>query len=133
MNGFELTLLDGQGSQRFASIKHFVAADDKGSFGLLAGHQHALAVLRYGLARFCDQQDVWHYLALPGGVLRFADNRLTITTVRYFLGDDRHLICEQLASELARTDSEIHIARATLSEIERSLVRRLAQLSSYSI
>lgn len=129
MNGFELTLLDGQGGQSFTGVKHLIAADDNGSFGILAGHQHTLAVLRYGLARFCDQHEVWHYLALPGGVLRFADNRLTITTVRYFLGDDRNLLCDQLASELARNDSEIHTARATLSEIERSLVRRLAQLS----
>lgn len=132
MNVFELTLLDGQGGQSFTGVQHFIAADDNGSFGILAGHQHSLAVLRYGLARFCDQHGDWRYLALPGGVLRFADNRLTITTVRYFLGDDRHLICEQLADELARNDSEIHTARATLSEIERSLVRRLAQLSGRS-
>ncbi len=128
MKIFTLHLFDGRGSECFTAVTHFIGSDDHGSFGILAGHQHVVVVLRYGLARFCDQSGVWRYLALPGGVLRFLDNRLTISTVRYFLGDDRALICEQLAQELSRTDSEVHTARASLSEIERSLVRRLAEL-----
>ena len=131
MNGFTLIVLDNLDTERFENVTQFIGADDHGSFGILAGHIHCVALLRYGLARFSDQAGVWHYLALPGGVLRFADNQLTVTTIRYFLGDDRNAICEQLAEEMARTDSEVHAARATLSEIERSLVRRLAELSSH--
>ncbi|QSB00908.1 F0F1 ATP synthase subunit epsilon [Methylomonas sp. EFPC1] len=130
MNGFALTLLDSRGAEHFDTVTQFIGADTDGSFGILAGHIHCVALLRYGLARFCDQADVWHYLALPSGVLRFADNQLTVTTVRYFLGKDRDSICERLAAEMALADSEVHTARATLSEIEHSLVRRLAELSS---
>ena len=129
MNSFALTLLDSHGVERFDKVIQFVGADADGSFGILAGHIHTVALLRYGLARFCDHAGVWRYLALPGGVLRFADNGLAVTSVRYFLGNDRDFICQQLAEEMARTDSEVHTARATLSEIERSLVRRLAELS----
>ncbi|QPK61733.1 F0F1 ATP synthase subunit epsilon [Methylomonas sp. LL1] len=131
MKCFALTLLDSHGGAEFENITQFIGADDHGSFGILAGHIQSVMLLRYGLARFCDQSGIWHYLALPGGVLRFANNQLTLTTVRYFLGDDRDAICEQLAEEMARADSEVHTARATLSEIERSLVRRLAELSSH--
>ena len=130
MNGFTLTLLDSRGMEVFDNVSQFVGADTEGSFGILAGHVHTVTLLRYGLARFCDLSGLWHYLALPGGVLRFVGNTLTVTTVRYFLGDDRELICDQLAEEMARTDSEVHKARATLSEIEHSLVRRLAELSN---
>lgn len=128
MKRFALRLLDNRSDMLFDNVTQFIGADASGSFGIQAGHAHTVALLRYGLARFSDQSDVWRYLALPGGVLRFADNHLTITTVRYFLGDDRALICEQLADEMARLDSEMHSARATLSEIERSLMRRLAEL-----
>ena len=131
MKRFALTLLDCRGAERFDTVVQFIGADAQGSFGILAGHIHCVALLRYGLARFCDLDGTWHYLALPGGVLRFADNQLTVTTVRYFLGNDAGLICEQLAEEMARTDSEIHKAHATLSEIERSLVRRLAELGGH--
>lgn len=131
MSSFALTLLDSRGVERFDTVTEFIGADTDGSFGVLAGHVHSVALLRYGLARFCDQSGVWRYLALPGGVLRFAENRLTVTTVRYFLGDDRAVICERLAAEMSQADSEVHTARATLSEIERSLVRRLAELSGH--
>lgn len=133
MSGFRLRLLDTHGCEEFEDIRHCIAADDSGLFGILPGHQSMVVVLRYGLARFCDADAVWHYVALPGGVLRFADNELTITTQRYFLGDDRHGLCDQLAQEMANIDSEIHRARATLSEIEHSLVRRLAALSQRGI
>lgn len=129
MNGFHLVLLDSRGSDRFEASQ-FIGADASGSFGLLAGHERMVAVLRYGLARFLDLGGAWHYLALPGGVLHFADNRMTLTTVRYFLGDDRAAMCQRLAEELARTDSEVHAARAALSQIERSLMRRLADLGT---
>jgi len=131
-NTFCLDLLDSHGSAHFEEVSQFIGADAGGSFGLLAGHAHCVAVLRYGLARFQEADGAWRYLTMPGGVLRFADNRLTITTVRYFLGDDPGLLCERLAEEMARTDSDIHAARATLTEIERSLLRRLAELTSHA-
>ena len=133
MNSFKLNLLDSCGTDVFDNVCQFIGADAQGSFGILAGHAHTVTLLRYGLARFSDLTGTWHFLALPGGVLRFADNTLTVTTVRYFLGDDRTLICDQLAEEMARTDSEVHSAKATLSEIERSLVRRLSELSNHGV
>ena len=133
MNSFGITLLDSRGCDEFADIMQFIGADQSGSFGILAGHQHLVALLRYGLARFCDVSGHWRYIALPGGVLRFADNHLTLTTVRYFLGDDRALICQQLDAEMAQIDSEVHNARATISEIEQSLVKRLTELSGHGV
>ncbi|WP_374089826.1 F0F1 ATP synthase subunit epsilon [Methylomicrobium lacus] len=129
MKTFDLTLIDTLELTRFEKVRQFIAADEGGSFGILAGHAHTVALLRYGLARFCDDSGHWRYLAMPGGVLRFADNRLTVTTVRYFLGTDPDAICADLEEAMQQTDSEVHRARAALSEIEHSLVKRLAELS----
>jgi F-type H+-transporting ATPase subunit epsilon len=133
MTTFTVTLLDGRGAERFESITGFVAADASGSFGLLAGHAKMVSVLRYGLARFVDNAGNWRYIALPGGVLRFADNQLQVSTVRYFLGEERSRIVEQLAGAMARVDSDVRTARATLDEIEHSLMRRLIELTSHSL
>lgn len=130
MKSFVLTLLDTRGSVRFDEVTQFIGADADGSFGILAEHIHTVVLLRYGVARFCDRAGAWHYLTLPGGVLRFIDNQLTVTTVRYFLGDDPNEICQRLVDEMAQTDSEVHTVRVTLSEIEHMLVRRMADLSS---
>lgn len=130
MKPFELRLLDSAGGQTFSQVTQFIGADDNGSFGILAGHAPMVVLLSQGLARFCDAGGNWYYLALPGGVLRFAGNCLSISSVRYFVGDERDEICRQLSDELARTDSQVHAARSTLSQLERSLVKRLAELSA---
>ncbi len=133
MKSFALTLLDTRGSERFDNVTQFIGVDADGSFGILAGHIHTIALHRYGLARFSDNAGIWHYLTLPGGVLRFVDNHLTITTVRYFLGDDRNEICQRLVDEMAQTDSEAQTVRTALLEIERMLVRRMAELSGHAV
>lgn len=129
MRTFFFELLDSRGADRFPAVRRFVAADESGSFGILAGHEPMVAVLRYGLVRFEDDSGQWHYAALPGGTLRFAGNRLTVATVQHFLGLERGTLLQQLSTEMARTDSDIARARATLTEIEHSLLRRLGELA----
>jgi F-type H+-transporting ATPase subunit epsilon len=63
MNHFALHLHDSHGGDRFDDVVQFIAADGSGSFGILAGHAHMLAVLRYGLARFVDSAGRWHFLS----------------------------------------------------------------------
>ncbi|MDE2622454.1 MAG: F0F1 ATP synthase subunit epsilon [Betaproteobacteria bacterium] len=128
MKTFYLELLDSRGADRFPAVRQFVAADASGSFGILAGHEPMVAVLRYGLARFEDDSGQWHYAAMSGGTLRFAGNRLTVATVQHFLGLERGTLLQQLSAEMARTESDIARARATLTEIEHSLLRHLGDL-----
>ena len=128
MNTFAATLMDSQQTEHFPEVRQFVGADASGSFGLLANHVRLVAVLRQGLARFQDGDGRWRYLALPGGVLSFERNRLTVIAVRYFLGDRRDLIVRQLSEEMERADSDVRRSRASLDEIEQSLIRRLAEL-----
>lgn len=130
MKTFSLQLFDASDGKRFEAVNHFIGAGEEGSFGILADHAPMIVLLRQGLARFCASDGRWRYLALSGGVLRFADNCLTISSVRCFVGEQRDQICQQLSDELARSDSQIHSARASLSQIERALVRRLVELSA---
>ena len=50
MKSFALHLHDSHGAEHFDDVVQFIAADGSGSFGVLAGHAHMVAVLRYGLA-----------------------------------------------------------------------------------
>jgi hypothetical protein len=50
--------------------------------------------------------------------------------VRYFLGDEPGALVAGLAREMARDDSELSTARQTLAKIDRSLLRRLADMNS---
>lgn len=129
MRSFSLVLSDSTQAEHFDAVTQCIAADDTGSFGILAGHEHMVAVLRYGLLRFLDTTNVWHYAATPGGVLRFAGNQLTVVTSRYFLGDDKEALVAQLEEEMTREDSDIYNARAMLAQIEQTLMKRLSELS----
>jgi len=131
MSAFTLTLRDCRGSARFDAVTRLVAADATGSFGLLAHHEPMVAVLRYGLARFLDA-GTWRYVALPGGVLRFAENAASIATVHYFLGEERSAIVGELQAEMRRSDSEVRRVETALAEIEESLIRRLGELGGTS-
>jgi len=131
MKTFALALFDSAGADRYERVRQFVGADGSGAFGILAGHEPMVAVLRYGLARFEDGVGNWHYVALPGGILRFNDNALSVAAVRYFLGDEPGILVERLAREMAQDDSELSAARQTLAKIDRSLVRRLADMEGW--
>jgi F-type H+-transporting ATPase subunit epsilon len=128
MSAFRLALLDSAGADRFERVQQFIGADTSGAFGILAGHEPLVAALRYGLARFLDDGGKWRYVALPGGILRFRENALSVAAVRYFLGDEPAALLAQLAREMARDDSELSAARQTLAKIDLSLVRRLTDL-----
>ena len=128
MKTFALELINSLQSQTFGNVTHFIGADNSGSFGILAGHAPLVAVLRYGLARFLDENGSWLYVALPGGVLRFTKNRLTVTSAHYFLGADRDKLAQQLAEAMQAEDLDVHNARATLARIDQALMRRLAEL-----
>lgn len=130
MSTFPLLVCDAAACRRFDAVRALVAADASGSFGVLAHHRPLVAVLRYGLARFQQADGSWQYMALAGGVLRFAANEARLVTVRCQFGTDRAALAGQLAAELAREDSELHAARATLEAIEQALKRRLAELGA---
>lgn len=128
MSAFSLVFCGADAVERFDGVVRFIGFDAGGSFGILPGHETAVAVLRYGLARFQDTSGTWRYAALPGGVLRFAANAMTIVAARCFIGSDRAALAERLTADLARADSELHAMRATLDGIERTLIRRLGDL-----
>ena len=77
MKGFTLQLQDATRSQQLPGVTTFVGEDASGSFGILADHARLMTSLAVGLARFRVGEGPWQYLALPGGLLYFHDNRLT--------------------------------------------------------
>lgn len=128
MSGFTLAFCGGDDIEHFDEVMQFIGADDSGSFGILPHHEHTIAVMRYGLARFVDTTGTWRYAAIPGGVVRFADSAMTIIAARYFIGTDRAALADRLAGEMLREDSELRAMRETLAGIERTLIRRLNEL-----
>ena len=94
MKSFTLKLQDATHAEEITDVTSFVGEDASGSFGILAGHARMMASLIIGLARIRFSDKTWQYLALPGAVLYFHDNLLTIST-RHYLRDDDYIRISQ--------------------------------------
>lgn len=134
MSGFVLQLFDGRQSERIEGVSSFVGEDASGSFGLLPGHARLMTVLVFGLARFrCGEQAAWEYLALPGALLYFADNTLTLASRHYLRDADYERISQRLGDELLAEEEELHDIRESLRRMEEAMFKRLWELGQQGI
>ncbi|MBG56846.1 MAG: hypothetical protein CMK46_00995 [Porticoccus sp.] len=130
MKTFTLSLRGSTRSHLIEGVSSFVGEDSSGSFGILASHTRMIAVLVVGLARFQVNGEHWQYLALPGAVIYFHDNLLTLSTRRYLLDDDYNRISQALQEELLREEEQLHTMKQSLQRMEKEVLKRLWELSS---
>jgi len=128
VKSFSLSLRDVTRGETIDGVTSFVGEDETGSFGLLGGHARFMTSLVFGLARFRTGSGQWHYLAVPGALLYFADDVLQITTQRYLLDDDYGRVSGRLRDELLLEEKSLREVKASLRQMEDELFRRLWQL-----
>ena len=135
MNAFTLELASATQHERIQGVCSFVGTDASGRFGILPGHEPASTVLSHGLARYRLNQPgddgaeaAWRYLALPGGVLRFADGVLSIATRRYVRGDRLDQVRQALEHDIREDTRQQADLRHNLQQLEENLMQRLWRL-----
>lgn len=128
MRTFVLHLQDATRHERIERVSSFVGEDDSGSFGLLAGHARFMTSLIFGLARFCIEGGAWQYLAVPGALLYFVDNELTISTRRYLRDADYERISTALSEQLLAEEENLRGMKEQLRRMEQEMLRRLWQM-----
>jgi len=129
MSTFTLRLQDATRTEEFTGVTSFVGEDASGSFGILAGHDRLMTTLVIGLARFRINAQAWQYLALPGGVLYFHANVLTLSTRHYLLDDDYMRISQALDKQLLAEEEKLHTMKESLHRMEEEILKRLWTLS----
>jgi F-type H+-transporting ATPase subunit epsilon len=128
MKTFTLVLHDATRSEEIKQVTSFVGEDRSGSFGILPGHARMMTSLIIGLARFRIGEGSWKYLAVPGAVLYFHDNELTLSTRRYLLDDDYMRISQALAQQLIAEEEQLHAMKESLHRMEEEVLRRLWEM-----
>ena len=122
---FTLRLQDATRAEEIAGVTSFVGEDASGSFGILADHGRMLTALVIGLARFRVGEQNWRYLAVPGAVLYFRNNVLTLSTRRYLLDDDYMRISQALQQQLLAEEEKLRTMKTSLHRMEEAMLRRL--------
>lgn len=128
MMEFRLRLQDAMHSEEITGVTSFVGEDASGSFGILADHARIMTSLIIGLARFRIGDNAWQYLALPGAVLYFNDNVLTLNTRHYLLDDDYMRISRALQQQLLAEEEILHSMKESLHRMENEVIRRLWEM-----
>lgn len=128
MKNFMLKLQDATHSEEISNVTSFVGEDASGSFGILAGHARLMTTLIIGLARFRIGTNTWQYLAVPGAVLYFNNNILTLSTRRYFLDDDYTRISQTLQQELLEEEENLYAMKTSLHHMEQEVMKRLWEI-----
>jgi len=128
MKSFTLRLQDATRAEEITGVTSFVGEDATGSFGVLAGHARMMTSLIIGLARFRTGSDGWTYLALPGAVLYFHDNELTLSTRHYLLDEDYMRISQALQQQLLAEEETLHSMKQSLHRMEEEVLKRLWEM-----
>ncbi len=132
MTEFSLTLYDAAQTQTIDGVTVFVGEDASGSFGLKAHHARFMTTLNTGLCRFRRHTDDWEYLALPGGVLYFKDNTLSISTRHFLIDRDYERISTLLKREIEQEEDSLTATRLSLQKMEQEMLTKLWNLRRYN-
>lgn len=125
MKAFTLHLRDATQARAIDGVTSFVGEDASGAFGILAGHARMITTLIIGLARFRVGGEAWQYLALPGAVLYFRDDVLTLSTRHFLLDDDYLRISTALQQELLAEEEQLRSMKESLHRMEEQILRQL--------
>jgi F-type H+-transporting ATPase subunit epsilon len=129
MKTFRLVLGDATRRETFQDVISFVGEDATGSFGILAGHARLMTPLLFGLARFRLPEGPWRYLALPGALLYFVNDELSISTRRYLLDDDYERISAALQEQLFAEEEDLRVMKESLHRMEEEILRHMWEMS----
>jgi F-type H+-transporting ATPase subunit epsilon len=133
MRSFTLRLQDANRIKDMTGITSFVGEDASGSFGILAGHARMMTILSIGLARFSRGDSHWLYLALPGAVLYFDDDMLTLSTRHYLIDDDYTRISQDLQQQLLAEEEKLLRTKESLHQMEEQVLKRLWDMTRKAV
>jgi len=133
MNLFVLNLFDATHEQRITGISSFVGEDASGSFGIQPNHARFMTTLVFGLARFRLGTEDWQYLALPGAVVYFNNNELTISTRLFLIDTDIERISTLLEQQLIAEEENLLATRESLHRMEQAMLKRMLTLKRKTV
>lgn len=128
MTRFVLRLQSALQSDQIDSVISFVGEDASGSFGILAGHARIITCLKYGLCWFRHENDAVEYLALPGGILYFNENILTISMRHYLRSSDYQTMVAALDQELRQEEENLRSMKESIQRLDEEMLKHLWEL-----
>lgn len=128
MRTFTIQLQSPTLSETINDVVGFVSEDASGSFGIMAGHERIMTYLEFGLAWFKYRDDKIEYLALPGGVIYFVNNCLTINTRHYLRSKNYQKIISALEKKIFEEEQGISDLKGILHNLDKGMLKYLREM-----
>ena len=128
MKSFILQLYSSTASEELIDVISFVGEDESGSFGILAGHCRMMSCLKFGLAKIRYANGTIEYLALPGAVIYFENNKLNITTRNYLRSEDYKEMISALDEKLYAEEVKLQDVKTILHDLDDGLIKNLREM-----
>lgn len=114
--------------ENFDDVISFCGKGEDGMFGILANAERRIYSLKYGLAYFKNADGSIEYLALPGGILYFVSNNLSIATRNYVRSSEYREVNAILEQKIKAEEEMIGEIKRNLHEIDQEIIKRLSKL-----
>jgi F-type H+-transporting ATPase subunit epsilon len=124
---FSLSLFDTAHTQTIADVVSFSGEDSSGRFGILAERERMITCLAFGMARIHTLSGQVLFIAMPGGVLYFTKNNLTLSTRHFVVSDDFEQIQKILQQEILNEEVQLQKLKQSFHSMETELMKRLLQ------
>lgn len=128
MSGFTLRIIDSHNQLIVEDVVSFVGEDRSGSFGIMPNHTRMITVLVFGLARFRRTDSGWEYVAVPGAVLYFDANILSLVCRHYLIDTDYKQIAGRLIDDLVAEEEQVREVKQSLKSMEEALLKRMWEM-----
>jgi len=125
VRAFAIELSSQERRERIDGVVGFVGADGSGSFGILGGREPLATTLAWGLCSLKTAGATRQYVAVPGGVLYFANDVLHLCARIYLRDGDPERIVKRLTEEMRAEEETSRDMHALLKDLDRELMRRL--------
>jgi F-type H+-transporting ATPase subunit epsilon len=110
-------------------VTSFIGEDVSGSFGVQANHARMMTSLIFGLARFKIKDSPWQYLAIPGAILYFSDNKLTLITRRYLKSANYEQLAIELREILLTEEEQLVDMKENIRRLDEEMLKRFRELT----
>ena len=108
------------------SVRHIRAEDFSGAFGIEPRHADLLTTLAICVVRWCDQENVEHFVAVRGGVLRVRGGKVVeIATREAVVNDDLGHLRSQVLSAMIKNVEAEQSARSGALRLEHAAIRQI--------
>jgi F-type H+-transporting ATPase subunit epsilon len=124
---FSLSLFDTAHTQTIADVVSFSGEDSSGSFGILAERERLITCLTFGMSKIHTLSGHVLFIAMPGGVLYFTKNNMTISTRHFVVSDDFEQIQKILQQEILNEEVQLQKLKQSFHSMETELMKRLLQ------